>query len=93
MTTETTQYLQWKIEAVIRQSGYVRPEYAADLMQLVVDGLREDFGGERVWLPALDKSERNQAIVKAFTGRNHYEVCRQFGISRATLYRIIAAPL
>ena len=91
MSSETTQYLQWKIEAVIRQSGYVQPEYAADLMHLVVDGLREDFGGSKLWIPVLDKSDRdrrNEAIRKEFNGRNHYEVCRKHGISRRTLYRL-----
>ena len=91
MTTETTQYLQWKIEAVIRQSGYVRPEYAADLMQLVVDGLREDFGGQQVYFPMIDKRKRNQAIKKSFNGANHYEICRKYGISHSTLKRIIAS--
>lgn len=91
MTDETTHlhYMEWKIEAVIRQSGYVAPEHAADLMTIVMDGLREDFGGARVWIPSLDKAQRNQAIRSAFNGRNHDEVCRRFRISRPTLWRII----
>lgn len=35
------------------------------------------------------KAERNAAIRGEFNGRNHEHVCRRWGISRRTLYRII----
>lgn len=37
-----------------------------------------------------DRTQRNLAVLAAFTGDNHADVMRKFGISRRLLYNIIA---
>ncbi|MCP1675470.1 Mor family transcriptional regulator [Natronocella acetinitrilica] len=36
------------------------------------------------------KAARNRQVRREFDGRNHREVCRRWGISRSTLYRILS---
>lgn len=62
---------------------------ATSLAENVVKKLQQNWGGRTIYIPAPDSQERNAAIRKAFTGRNHAEVCQQFKISLRTLYRII----
>lgn len=51
--------------------------------------LQRYWGGTRLYIPAADNAERNRDIRAAFTGANHAEVCRRFGVSLRTLYRVI----
>lgn len=37
-----------------------------------------------------ERAARDEAVWKAFTGRNHLEVMREFGISRRLLYSILS---
>lgn len=70
-----------------------------DLVQIIVtaviDALRTHLGGRRVYVPVVAPAKaaheirtRDDAIRAAFNGRNMKEVCRDFGVSRATFYRI-----
>jgi len=59
-------------------------EFAATL----VDKLRANHAGE-VRIPVPDKQQRNKRIRRLFNGVNHDMVCREFGISKATLYRVV----
>lgn len=51
--------------------------------------IQQQFGGDRVYIPAIKQESRNSEIRKAFTGNNHREVCLAFDISLTTLWRII----
>jgi len=43
------------------------------------------------YMPKVDdRAARDLAVQGAFTGRNHKDVCAQFGISRRLLYSILA---
>lgn len=54
------------------------------------DALCRRFGGQQLYIPVEDVvADRHARIVALFNGRNHHEVCRQVGISRATLYRAL----
>ena len=46
-------------------------------------------GARRIYVPAMDKSVRDAAIRAKFNGQNAAECCREFGISRTSLYRIV----
>lgn len=62
----------------------------ADLIaETILTGLRERIGGAEVYLPAPDPAGRRLQIRAAFNGRNLAEVMRQFGVSRATVYRAL----
>lgn len=58
--------------------------------------VRFHMGGRRVYVPMTDakmvESEirtRDEAVRRAFNGRNQAEVCKAFGLSRASFYRAI----
>lgn len=63
-------------------------EHAADLKAEV----RAEFGGERQYVKfdaELRQSQRMQAVLRLFDGRNATEVARALGISRPTVYRYL----
>lgn len=62
---------------------------ATELATMITRFLQERFGGREVYIRARDRKERDRAVVAAFTGANRDEVCKDFGISPATLYRIL----
>jgi Mor family transcriptional regulator len=61
---------------------------ARDFAQSMVDRIKNAHAGP-VYIPKSDKSQRNEQIRRLFNGVNHDAVCREFGISRATLYRVV----
>jgi DNA invertase Pin-like site-specific DNA recombinase len=67
--------------------GMPEPEARAFAATLI-DRIRTNHAGE-VYIRAPDKQKRNERIRQLFNGVNHDRVCREFGISKATLYRII----
>lgn len=52
-------------------------------------GLRNRWGGREIYVPAEDIAERNTRIRQAWRGNNASEVMLRFGISKATLYRVL----
>lgn len=54
----------------------------------VMDGLREAVGGQSVYFSSRSVKDRNRRIRITFNGRNLDAVCRQFGVSKATVYRV-----
>jgi len=74
-------------EALLRL--HVEAAAGAVLAAVIVRHMREIGGGQTYYLPAPDRRTRNAAIRAAFNGTNHAAVCRQFRISRATLYRVL----
>jgi Mor family transcriptional regulator len=54
--------------------------------------LMERIGSHRpadyYYWPAVDKSQRDEAILKNFNGRNILEVCKKFHVSSSTVYSI-----
>lgn len=60
----------------------------------IVEGIRARFGGSLLYVPKgtkLDRATRDARICAEFTGRNHRELARRYGITVATVYDIIAA--
>lgn len=61
----------------------------AQLGEVLARKLAPMIGGR--YIPKWDeRPARDAAVCHAFTGRNHAEVMRQFGISRRLLYSILA---
>lgn len=51
--------------------------------------IQKTLGGCDVYIPANNTATRNQQILLMYNGRNHTEVCKKYGISLRTLYRVI----
>lgn len=65
--------------------GAVLEQFAA----IVARRLGPRIGGRYV-TKRDERAARDEAVWKAFTGRNHMDVIREFGISRRLLYSILA---
>lgn len=62
---------------------------ASRLAELQLQALCEEEGGDDIYLPARDKTQRNAEIRRRFIGAaNADELMAEFSISRTTLYRI-----
>ena len=88
-SNSSTKALEWKLGTVIRQSAFVLDGHAEDLLESLMDGIRQEFGGGDLFIDRIDREKRADAVRRDFNGRNRAEVCRRHGISRATFYRII----
>lgn len=83
-----------QIRAVIRESlAYfgISGKLADDMSAAAATRVKKVLSGKHLYVAKCSKAEReqqHQAIRAAFDGRNHQAVCRCFGISRASLFRI-----
>ncbi len=80
------QRLQDDIERVAVQFG-MKQTIAGDFSRAMLDRMMKTMGGD--YLPKVDKERRNKAIKMRFNGVNHTEICSEFGVSKATLYRVL----
>ena len=88
-TEDAAIQLEHDFVEIIRQRIGLNETLATIHAQEIVRGLRERHGGQELWIPAPDKSERNAAILRDFNGINAKDVMQRHGISRAHLYRIV----
>jgi Mor family transcriptional regulator len=75
------------ILATARQFG-MSDVIARDFAKAMVNKIQTDHAGP-AYIPQPDKNRRNDRIRRMFNGVNHDVVCAEFGISKATLYRVI----
>lgn len=71
------------------------PQIAGPKFGDVKRALRDELGGERVYVPTRSAAERQQLarqVLSLFNGRNATEVARRLSISRATVYRLLKQP-
>jgi Mor family transcriptional regulator len=68
--------------------GMPEPEARA-LAATLIDRIQTKHAGDEVYIPGPNKHRRNEHIRRMFNGVNHDVVCRKFGISKATLYRVM----
>lgn len=80
--------LVYEVADIMRIDGKEEEPRASVLAQIVVDGLRRRVGGASIYLLAPSRKQRNIAIRKKFNGGNLKEVCVEFNVSPATVYRI-----
>lgn len=77
------------LEAIARETG-VKPEWARTFVAPIIRHLVSEYGGERLYIPK--RREYDVDEVLAFFHRVHGDVertCREFSISRRTLYRLL----
>lgn len=71
----------------------IDPDKAEEIGRAAAEFLREHWGGQNVYLPKgklFKLSERDLMIWEKWNGRNVLELCREFDITRARLYQILA---
>ena len=88
-TEDAAIQLEHDFVEIIRQRIGLNEMLATIHAQEIVRGLRERHGGQELWIPAPDKSERNAAILRDFHGNNAGEVMKRYGIKRTQFYRIV----
>lgn len=81
--------LQYEITSTICEEMGMTEHVASHLAAAITRRLRDRFGGEGIYIPAVDKRARDGAIRREFNGRNRREVCRKYDISKSRLYEII----
>ncbi len=89
--------LQADMEAIVAKATGMHPHLAGPMAQSLVEAMREQLGGKRVYIPAprlrrdeIEARERRDAeIAKIYNGRNLAEVMRSFSVSRATVFNAL----
>lgn len=77
-----------ELKIIVRERVGMNEEFAALFADSLFAGLRERAGGREVYIPAPDKTSRDQQIRAMFNGRNLAQVMREFGVSRRTVYNV-----
>ena len=65
---------------------------ALSLIEDIFQQIRRDLGPE-IYIATLDKAARDQKIRAEFNGQNAKLLQKKYGISRATIYRVINPAL
>ncbi len=81
--------LRTDIVRVLRENADTQETLAVNLAAQIIHSIRLRYQGMDVRFGA--RRVGHDEIVERFNGRNHAEVCRQLGISKATLYRALRA--
>jgi hypothetical protein len=72
--------------------GQERPELDADTLAAVEQRLRQEFGGDTVYVAKQTTRDRGDLVAQVrrmFNGRNATEIARRLKIGRATVYRMV----
>ena len=90
MTAEddSASWLRRELIAVVREDIVIVGLFAEPFADALLVGIRRRMGGREVYIPAPDKATRDEQIRAAFNGRNLPEVMRQFGVCKATVYKV-----
>ena len=79
--------LEHEITAIVREETGLKEPMAEMMAKAIVRGMRERLGGDDLYIPAPDRSERYAAIRAEFKGTNLADVCKKYGVSARTVYR------
>ena len=74
--------------------GQIADDPAISPALVIVEGIRARFGGSMLYIPKgakPDRAARDAELRAAFTGRNHRELARRYGLSVKSVYGIVAA--
>ena len=80
--------LEHDITNIVREEIGMHEVMAGMFAQALVRGLRRRLGGQELYIPAPDRSARDAAIRREFTGSNVDELMRRYGLSRTRIYEI-----
>lgn len=73
---------------IVREDIGMNEGFAGLFARALVDGLRRRLGGQDLYIPAPDRSERDAAIRREFCGSNIEEMMKRYGLSRSRIYEI-----
>lgn len=88
-TEDAAVQLEHDIIGIVREEIGMHEQMATVFAQALVRGLRRRLGGESLYIPAPDRTERDAAIRRDFTGTNCDELMRRHGLSRTRIYEIV----
>lgn len=80
--------LESEFTEIVRVEIGMHEKFASQIARAIVQGLRRTHGARRLYIPGVDKAERDAAIRTKFNGTNAAEVMHEFSISRSRLYEI-----
>lgn len=94
MTQQITSFADVIADALQAPDLFRMPAGAAKELaaQIVCLAAKRGHGGTDYYLPMaqhLSRRERDAKIRREFVGGNLREVCRKFGVSKTTVYRIV----
>ena len=67
------------------------PEAAISMAIKTSEWMRKTTGGQTMYIPAPDLTQRNQAIRSRFTGNNHKLLATEYGLSVRRVYEILGS--
>ena len=77
------------VAAVCKDTGF-QPSLARIIVKPIIQHLVDTYAGERLYVPAPRREYPVEEIRQAVELTDNREaVCERFGISRATLYRVL----
>jgi hypothetical protein len=88
-TSDGAALLRIDIRDVVKAKIGLTEPFVDLVSEAILQGLRERWGGREIYVPAEDTTERNRRIRAAWRGNNVNEMTARFGISKATLYRVL----
>jgi Mor family transcriptional regulator len=86
---DSASWLRRELIAIVREEVGMIETLATPMAEVLLHGICRRMGGREVYIPAPEKAGRDEQIRASFNGRNLVEVMRQFGVSKATVYRAI----
>lgn len=51
--------------------------------------IRNQYGGQEIYISKIDRDARRTAILQEFNGRNRKELCARYGICKAQFYNML----
>lgn len=51
--------------------------------------IRNQYGGQEIYISKIDRDARRTAILQEFNGRNRKELCARHGICKAQFYNML----
>ena len=78
--------------AIVREDIGMNERLAGVFARVLVDGLRSRMGGQELYIPSPDRSERDEAIRREFNGTRESlaSIMKRTGLSRASVYAIVS---
>jgi len=80
-----------EISSMVREHMGLKDPWADMFAHMFVDALRMRLGGQRIYIPKRpqDLAARDAAVRQEFNGTNLADVCKKYGLSKSTVYRIV----
>lgn len=90
-TAEFLMELHAHLVAGLKKHG-IKADAAEEMADNIIDDVRAAFGGEPLYIPkgvSMDAVLKHHKIYADFTGRNHHDLVRKYGVSLQWVYRVV----